>query len=983
MIFLSKIWFQADPGSLDKLKKDLDKVVNRQDKVYIDAVVRSEEAKMKIKDLDNAIKEAIKSGNKQILMKLVIDKAQAESGLKDIQQALKETDNRIWWVKNSMANIGSFIKNAFWITAIVEFTKRVFTLTSQMEQLKAWFTTLTGSETEAVRLLGEIDAFAKATPFNKLQIAENAQKLMAFWFNSKQVIPTMQALGNAVSAVWWKDIWEKMNRVVLAIWQIQTKGKLSAQEMNQLAENGIWWWDLLAKSMGKSTQELMKMWENGQLLAKDVIPALLWQMQKQYGWLMQEMAKTLSWRLSNVQDTLESTLARFGTNMTDFFSAGINGAFDFVDNILPIFLELFVQIKNWWAEIWGFVGSVMEMITWVSADETDKQAGHHVTLWEKIRTLWDFVWSGLIAIIQWVFGTILDYLFSFYDSIANRTFSITDIMKWAFVWASQAIMNSVIWIMNYVISKIEAVVNTGISWINSLISLANKVPGVNIGNVWKVWFQLDYYWNGKWIFDKIGDGLKWTKDWVVWFFAEMGKNTAKAFDTNLQKTSSYLGNWWSAKYKEKSVSDIMSALWGLWWAGWSGSSGSWKAAKETEEFKKKVDALKDSYKILDNELKKVQTTREKQIDAEKKWSQTLQKSQEDTQNSLKKTREEYQKTIDKLNEENRKQSTDSIGGYYQSLLDAKQAEEKAQTESIGTSTIFDPAKLESIKKQIIEIQALKNSDGSLSLDQNTRAKIDQRSSLTDQEKERFDFMEKYAQIQIDLANKTSEATDKFSQSRSQIEGMQQVIEFFKWTDLRGAKLDNTAQGLKKKFNNDETSNLIDKLLTEKKNLISITDDRISAESRVHTEAMRLSTVYHNAEVEMVRARKAEYDELIAKITQAIQAAEALRAAQASVWVSTTSGGKWFAEGGYTGDGGKYDVAWVVHKWEYVIPQNVLANIRSNLPSFVPSLEAMRTGNSANTSNIDQSRHISITGPIRVEREVDFERLLSRAAWRNR
>lgn len=46
----------------------------------------------------------------------------------------------------------------------------------------------------------------------------------------------------------------------------------------------------------------------------------------------------------------------------------------------------------------------------------------------------------------------------------------------------------------------------------------------------------------------------------------------------------------------------------------------------------------------------------------------------------------------------------------------------------------------------------------------------------------------------------------------------------------------------------------------------------------------------------------------------------------------------FAEGGYTGDGGKYEVAGVVHKGEYVVPKNLV-------PAFAPqiaSIESVRT-----------------------------------------
>lgn len=47
----------------------------------------------------------------------------------------------------------------------------------------------------------------------------------------------------------------------------------------------------------------------------------------------------------------------------------------------------------------------------------------------------------------------------------------------------------------------------------------------------------------------------------------------------------------------------------------------------------------------------------------------------------------------------------------------------------------------------------------------------------------------------------------------------------------------------------------------------------------------------------------------------------------------------FADGGYTGNGGKYDVAGVVHKGEYVVPQNL---VRNN-PNTIAFLESQRKG----------------------------------------
>lgn len=57
----------------------------------------------------------------------------------------------------------------------------------------------------------------------------------------------MTTLGNTVAAVGGNS--ETLNNIARALGQIQTKGKLSAEEMNQLAENGVGAWDILSKQM--------------------------------------------------------------------------------------------------------------------------------------------------------------------------------------------------------------------------------------------------------------------------------------------------------------------------------------------------------------------------------------------------------------------------------------------------------------------------------------------------------------------------------------------------------------------------------------------------------------------------------------------------------------------------------------------------------------------------------------------------------------
>ncbi|MFG0217228.1 glycoside hydrolase domain-containing protein [Brevibacillus porteri] len=99
------------------------------------------------------------------------------------------------------------------------------------------------------------------------------------------------------------------NGIALAIGQIQTKGKISAEEMNQLAERGVPGWDMLAQEIGKSKAELMKMAENGELFAEQALPALMNGLQKRFGGSMKSMSDTFEYTLANIKESGTRKLA--------------------------------------------------------------------------------------------------------------------------------------------------------------------------------------------------------------------------------------------------------------------------------------------------------------------------------------------------------------------------------------------------------------------------------------------------------------------------------------------------------------------------------------------------------------------------------------------------------------------------------------------------------------------------------------------------
>lgn len=199
--------------------------------------------------------------------------------------------------------------------AVGEAVKTGLNFDATIEQAKMSFETLLGSSQKAQQMVQQLVNFAAHTPFELTGVQNAAKQLLAMGFSGKQVIPVMTAVGNAVSAVGGGD--EELQGVILALGQIQTKGKLSAEEMNQLAERGIPAWQILAQQMHKTPAELMKMASKGKLLSDQVIPALVNGLNQRFGGAMEKQSKTWNGMMSTLKDNFSQLL---GTAMQPLFN---------------------------------------------------------------------------------------------------------------------------------------------------------------------------------------------------------------------------------------------------------------------------------------------------------------------------------------------------------------------------------------------------------------------------------------------------------------------------------------------------------------------------------------------------------------------------------------------------------------------------------------------------------------------------------------
>lgn len=178
---------------------------------------------------------------------------------------------------------------------------------SGFEQAQIAFTTMLGSSDKATAFMSQLKNFAATTPFDFADLVPDAQRLMAFGFQSDQVLSTLTAIGDAASGLDAGK--EGIDRITVALGQMKSSGTVHSQDINQLIQAGIPAWQMLADAAHKSVAQIMKDVESGLVPGPQAVGVLVAGMESRYKGLMDKESHTLGGLLSNLHDRIQQNLA--------------------------------------------------------------------------------------------------------------------------------------------------------------------------------------------------------------------------------------------------------------------------------------------------------------------------------------------------------------------------------------------------------------------------------------------------------------------------------------------------------------------------------------------------------------------------------------------------------------------------------------------------------------------------------------------------
>lgn len=196
--------------------------------------------------------------------------------------------------------------------------KAAFDAAVQMDSLKRGLTSVAGSTKEAERQLVRLKEVAKLPGLGFEEAIQGSINLQAAGMSAERAEKALQGFGNALATVGKGKA--ELDGVVLALTQIQSKGKVSAEEINQISERVPQMRKLMLQAFGTADTEVI---QKSKLTAQQFVDGIIQELER-----LPRVQGGIQNDLENANDAIKQGLAELG-------GAIIPLAKTFLDELVP------------------------------------------------------------------------------------------------------------------------------------------------------------------------------------------------------------------------------------------------------------------------------------------------------------------------------------------------------------------------------------------------------------------------------------------------------------------------------------------------------------------------------------------------------------------------------------------------------------------------------------------------------------------------
>jgi tape measure domain-containing protein len=294
------------------------------------------------------------------------------------------------------------------------------TLAAQLEQVGVAFETMLGSGQAAKALMDQLTQFSSQTPFEFPEIASSAKKLLAFGVGAGDMTNKLRMLGDIAAGAG-----APLEEIASIYGKVKSRGQLTGETLNQLAEKGIPIYSALAQTMGVAETQVAGLVSAGKVGFVQVDAALgsLTKTGGQFAGMMDKQSQTMAGLWSTLTDNIGLSLAGLVTSMVDAFSLrdamkALSGAIGniggWLNSVTATYAPVIVAglkavgsaIANTFSSIYEFiapiVGAYYDVVSRNWQAILQSTIGFGLGVWNAVSSAFVAVWQFVGAVGEYV-----------------------------------------------------------------------------------------------------------------------------------------------------------------------------------------------------------------------------------------------------------------------------------------------------------------------------------------------------------------------------------------------------------------------------------------------------------------------------------------------------------------------------------------------------------------------------------------------------
>lgn len=213
--------------------------------------------------------------------------------------------------------------------AVKELVSNIVKVRGEFQQLEASFNTMLGSEEKADALMQQLIRTAATTPFDLQSVAGGARQLLAYGENVENVNEDLIRLGNIAAG-----LNQPLSDLIYLYGTTMTQGRLYTADYNQFVGRGIPLGRELANVLGVAEGKVREMVEAGKVGFPEVQQAIqnLTNEGGMFYNLMEEQSKTITGRISNIEDSISMMMNEIGRQSEGIIGNSLDAVAYLVDH---------------------------------------------------------------------------------------------------------------------------------------------------------------------------------------------------------------------------------------------------------------------------------------------------------------------------------------------------------------------------------------------------------------------------------------------------------------------------------------------------------------------------------------------------------------------------------------------------------------------------------------------------------------------------